>query len=86
MITKRYPTPYKNYDNVLIDVTKFLQERFSYCLSQGIDKKNIIIDPGFGCGKTLEHNYTLLKNLFIHYLNLLMIKFLDTRRAFCLVG
>ena len=52
-----------NYDNVLNDVTEFLQERFSYCLSQGIDKKNIIIDPGFGFGKTLEHNYTLLKNL-----------------------
>ena len=52
-----------NYDNVLIDVTKFLQERFSYCLSQGIDKKNIIIDPGFGFGKTLLHNYTLLNNL-----------------------
>tara|TARA_B100001769_G_scaffold37452_1_gene25345 strand:+ start:90 stop:908 length:819 start_codon:yes stop_codon:yes gene_type:complete len=52
-----------NYDNVLNDVTEFLQERFSYCLSQGIDKKNIIIDPGFGFGKTLDHNYTLLKNL-----------------------
>ena len=50
-----------NYDNVLNDVTEFLQERFSYCLSQGIDKKNIIIDPGFGFGKTLDHNYILLK-------------------------
>ncbi len=51
------------YTDVLNNITQFLQERLNYCLSQGIDKQKIIIDPGFGFGKTLIHNYKLLNNL-----------------------
>ena len=32
-------------------------------MNSGIDKDNIIVDPGFGFGKTLDHNYLLLNNL-----------------------
>ncbi|TLX51077.1 dihydropteroate synthase [Pseudoalteromonas ruthenica] len=50
-----------------IDVTKevgtFLQERARQCIEAGISKTNIIIDPGFGFGKSLQHNYQLLSEL-----------------------
>ena len=40
-----------------------MSERFQRCIEQGIEKNKIIIDPGFGFGKTVEHNYTILNNL-----------------------
>jgi dihydropteroate synthase len=51
------------YQNVLQDVCAFLKHRISVCSQAGIKRSNIIIDPGFGFGKTLEHNYQLLANL-----------------------
>ena len=51
------------YDDVLVDVKKFLQQRILACEVAGIKKHNIILDPGFGFGKTLEHNLSLLKHL-----------------------
>ena len=51
------------YDDVLQDVCDFLEERINVCEKSGIDKKNIILDLGFGFGKSLEHNYHLLANL-----------------------
>lgn len=52
-----------DYNNVLVDVIAFLQQRISSCLQAGIKPSNIIIDPGFGFGKTVAHNYQLLANL-----------------------
>jgi len=51
------------YDNVVQDVFEFLQQRVEDCLSAGLKKENIIIDPGFGFGKTVNHNLLLLKHL-----------------------
>ena len=51
------------YDNVTEDVFSYLKEKSDYCIENGISPKRIIIDPGFGFGKTLDHNYILLKNL-----------------------
>lgn len=51
------------YENVLVQVRQFLTERIFACEMAGIHKKNIVIDPGFGFGKHLEHNLKLLANL-----------------------
>lgn len=51
------------YSDVLSDVAKFLHGRATVCLAKGISADRIIIDPGFGFGKTTQHNLTLLKNL-----------------------
>jgi len=57
------------YDHVLFDVLDYLKSRIDICGAAGIDKSNIIIDPGIGFGKTLDHNLTLLKGLrFFHAL------------------
>lgn len=51
------------YENVVQEVKEFLQQRIDVCIKAGIKKENIIIDPGFGFGKTLEHNLSLFKHL-----------------------
>lgn len=52
-----------HYDDVLVQVRQFLTERLFACEMAGIPKKNLVIDPGFGFGKHLEHNLVLLANL-----------------------
>ena len=52
-----------DYDDVVADVHRFLAERLFACQMAGIDKKRILIDPGFGFGKTLAHNLALLRGL-----------------------
>ncbi len=51
------------YNDVVAEVRGFLQARINACLDAGIKKTNIIVDPGFGFGKTLAHNYRLLAEL-----------------------
>jgi len=51
------------YNNVTLDVMDFLQMRITDCENAGIKKELISIDPGFGFGKTLEHNLQLLNEL-----------------------
>ena len=51
------------YDDVVSDVYSYLEKKVQLCVNSGIDKDNIIVDPGFGFGKTLDHNYLLLNNL-----------------------
>ena len=51
------------YDDVVADVFAFLEQRVAACLSAGIPKESLLIDPGFGFGKTSDQNYTLLRNL-----------------------
>ncbi len=51
------------YDDVLDDVAAFLKQRVKDCEAVGIQKERLILDPGFGFGKTIEHNLRLLNNL-----------------------
>ncbi len=51
------------YDDVVQEVKEFLRLRSQACRDAGIHAANIIVDPGFGFGKTLEHNLELLRNL-----------------------
>jgi len=50
-----------DYENVVTEVFDFLQHQVHTCRKAGI--KDVIVDVGFGFGKTLEHNFMLLKNL-----------------------
>ncbi|MDH5407892.1 MAG: dihydropteroate synthase [Gammaproteobacteria bacterium] len=52
-----------HYDNVVAEVKTFLQQRIEKCVASGIDRAQILIDPGFGFGKTPAHNLSLLKHL-----------------------
>ena len=52
-----------HYDDVVEEVTRFLRQRYQACLDAGIDGDRIVLDPGFGFGKTLEHNLQLLDKL-----------------------
>jgi len=51
------------YDNVVTEVSAFLNARAEQCIAAGMNKNQIIIDPGFGFGKNLSHNISLFKNL-----------------------
>jgi dihydropteroate synthase len=51
------------YDDVVQDVHHFLSERVAVCEAAGMDRSRLVIDPGFGFGKTLEHNLALLAGL-----------------------
>lgn len=50
-----------SYTDVVDDVIAFLRERIDALTGAGIDPRRLCIDPGFGFGKTVEHNYALLK-------------------------
>ncbi|MCG8434147.1 MAG: dihydropteroate synthase [Gammaproteobacteria bacterium] len=52
-----------HYDNVVEDVAGFLQGRVDEAVAAGIDPGKVIIDPGFGFGKSLDHNLVLLRSL-----------------------
>ena len=51
------------YGDVVLEVTAFLRARVDALLAAGIERERICIDPGFGFGKTVEHNYALLRNI-----------------------
>ncbi len=51
------------YENVVLDILTFFKKKIIACEKHGIQKSRLIIDPGFGFGKTFTHNITLLKNL-----------------------
>ncbi|MEZ8287892.1 dihydropteroate synthase [Vibrio atlanticus] len=86
-----------SYEDVLTDVEAFLQERVEACEAVGISKEQLILDPGFGFGKTIEHNYHLLAHLEkFHTLGLpvlagmsrksMIFKLLDKVPADCMVA
>ena len=52
-----------HYDDVVGEVHRFLAERIFACEMAGIDKRRVLVDPGFGFGKMLEHNLALLRAL-----------------------
>lgn len=51
------------YDDVVDEVRKFLEQRVQCCIDVGIPLDRLVIDPGFGFGKNLGHNLSLLKHL-----------------------
>ncbi|RMP22110.1 Dihydropteroate synthase [Pseudomonas amygdali pv. lachrymans] len=51
------------YDDLVGEVCAFLAERMKQCAAAGIDQQKIILDPGFGFAKTLEHNLSLFKHM-----------------------
>jgi dihydropteroate synthase len=51
------------YNNVLREVQDFLTAQVHFAIDAGVERENIIIDPGIGFGKTLDHNLTLFRGL-----------------------
>ena len=51
------------YGDVVEDVYAFLADRIEACLRAGIELERILVDPGFGFGKTLDHNLLLMRRL-----------------------
>jgi len=55
------------YDDVLLDVYDYLQNRIDFAVSKGIARDRIVVDPGIGFGKTLDHNLALLRGLSLFH-------------------
>ncbi len=55
------------YDHVSLDIHDYLEERITTCVRAGIARENIAVDPGIGFGKTMEHNFTLLRDLALFH-------------------
>lgn len=51
------------YDDVVDEVLSFLEERMAFAVRNGIREEQILLDPGIGFGKTVDHNLTLLRHL-----------------------
>jgi len=51
------------YEDVMVEVSEFFEERIAKCEAMGMRRENIVLDVGIGFGKTLEHNITLIKNM-----------------------
>ncbi len=58
-----------SYSNIITDVDSYLAQEITRCLTAGIRRENLLLDPGFGFGKNLQHNYQLLAHLnhFHHF-------------------
>ena len=52
-----------DYVDVVSEVIEYLKTRIVLCNAAGISQDRIIVDPGFGFGKSLSHNLTMLKNM-----------------------
>jgi len=55
------------YNNVLLDVFDFLSERVDAAVAAGIPRNQIMVDPGIGFGKTVDHNLTLLRGISLFH-------------------
>ncbi len=56
---QRHPS----YSDVVADILTFFEQRVADCMAGGIVRERLLLDPGFGFGKTLEHNLMLLQHL-----------------------
>lgn len=85
------------YNDLIADISDFLAERITACETAGIGREQLLLDPGYGFGKTLEHNYQLLAHLDkFHQFGLpllvgmsrksMIFKLLDKNPAECLAG
>ncbi|OGR10990.1 MAG: dihydropteroate synthase [Desulfobacterales bacterium RIFOXYA12_FULL_46_15] len=52
-----------DYDDLMMEITSYLASRADYAVKKGIRKEHIILDPGIGFGKTVEHNLVLINHL-----------------------
>jgi dihydropteroate synthase len=52
-----------HYDDVVSEVKAFLEERLRFAVGEGIAEERICLDPGIGFGKTVEHNFELIRRL-----------------------
>lgn len=52
-----------HYGDVVGEVRDFLDQRIAACVAEGVPRERLVVDPGFGFGKTLEHNLALLARL-----------------------
>mgnify|MGYP003384234581 CR=1 FL=1 len=52
-----------HYDDLLADISSYFEERVLACQAVGIAREKLILDPGFGFGKTLQHNLQLLHSM-----------------------
>ena len=51
------------YDDVVADVKAFLEARLAFAVGEGVSEDRVMLDPGIGFGKTVEHNLALLRRL-----------------------
>jgi dihydropteroate synthase len=56
-----------DYDDCVLDIYDYLQDRINQCVAGGIKLENICVDPGIGFGKTLDHNMDLMNQLGIYH-------------------
>ena len=70
------------YDDLMGEITAFLENQIQYAVEKGIHRQKIIVDPGIGFGKTMEHNLQIIKQL--HLLEPLGVPILigSSRKAF----
>ncbi|ADV33508.1 dihydropteroate synthase [Candidatus Blochmanniella vafra str. BVAF] len=60
-----------SYHNVVHEVFDYFKDQITRCQLAGINKTRLLLDPGFGFGKSFQHNYQLLSNLkYFHHFNL----------------
>jgi len=52
-----------SYDDVVSDVKAFLEERLAFAVAEGVAEENVCLDPGIGFGKTVDHNFELIRRL-----------------------
>ena len=51
------------YDSVISEITAFLEERMKFAVQNGIERDQMIVDPGIGFGKTITHNLNIIRDL-----------------------
>ena len=70
------------YDDLMGEITAFLENQIQYAVEKGIHRQKIIVDPGIGFGKTMEHNLQIIKQ--VHLLEPLGVPILigSSRKAF----
>jgi len=61
--TPGVPWPKPRYEDIVDDVKSFLAERMDFAVREGIGEQRLLLDPGIGFGKTVEHNLQLLRRL-----------------------
>jgi len=52
-----------HYENIIKDIVEFFTQRIENCVQRGINKQRLVLDPGFGFGKNLSHNFQMLAQL-----------------------
>ena len=72
------------YQDLISDVGEFLQQRVKACEEVGLSRDKLLLDPGFGFGKTVQHNYQLLAHLEeFHRFNLPLLVGMSRKSMIC---